>query len=123
MKSVNILIIDDESVICNACHLILSEKGYTVERQLTGKSGLDALKTGQYHLVLLDMMLPDMDGMDILKKIKKEWPAVCIIVMTGYSTVSNAVKAMKLGAYDYLAKPFTDDELVSAVEKACLNCI
>ena len=123
MKPVNILVIDDESVICNACHLILSEKGYMVERQLTGKSGLDALKSGQYHIVLLDMMLPDMDGMDILKMIKKENPAVCIIVMTGYSTVSNAVKAMKFGAYDYLAKPFTDDELVSAVEKACLHVV
>lgn len=123
MKPVNILIIDDERVICNACHLILSEKGYAVERQLTGKSGIDALKSGKYHLILLDMMLPDMDGMDILKMIKKEQPAVCIIVMTGYSTVSNAVKAMKLGAYDYLAKPFTDDELVAAVEKACLHCI
>jgi DNA-binding NtrC family response regulator len=113
MKPVNILVIDDESVICNACHLILSEKGYMVERQLTGKSGLDALKSGQYHIVMLDMMLPDMDGMDILKMIKKEKPETCIIIMTGYSTVSNAVKAMKFGAYDYLAKPFTDDELVS----------
>jgi DNA-binding NtrC family response regulator len=123
MKPVNILVIDDESVICNACHLILSEKGYMVERQLTGKSGLDALKSGQYHIVMLDMMLPDMDGMDILKMIKKEKPETCIIIMTGYSTVSNAVKAMKFGAYDYLAKPFTDDELVSAVEKACLNVL
>ena len=121
MKPVNILIIDDERVICNACHLILSEKGYTVDRQLSGKSGLDALKSGQYHFVLLDMMLPDMDGMDVLKMIKKERPEVRIIVMTGYSTVSNAVKAMQSGAFDYLAKPFTDDELVSAVEKACLN--
>ncbi|MDA3895949.1 MAG: response regulator [Desulfobacteraceae bacterium] len=123
MKPVNILVIDDESVICNACHLILSEKGYMVERQLTGKSGLDALKSGQYHIVMLDMMLPDMDGMDILKMIKKEKPETCIIIMTGYSTVSNAVKAMKFGAYDYLAKPFTDDELVSAVEKACLTVV
>ncbi|MGB9498982.1 MAG: response regulator [Dissulfuribacterales bacterium] len=121
MKPINILVIDDESVICNACHLILSEKGHTVERQLTGKSGLDALKSGQYNIVLLDMMLPDMDGMDVLKMIKKERPEVCIIVMTGYSTVPNAVKAMKFGAFDYLAKPFTDDELVSAVEKVCLK--
>jgi len=123
MKPVNILVIEDERVICNACHMILSEKGHTVERQLTGKSGLDALKSGRYHVVLLDMMLPDMDGMDVLKVIKKERPEVCIIVMTGYSTVSNAVKAMKFGAFDYLAKPFTDDELVAAIEKACSNVV
>jgi len=121
MKPVNILVIDDERVICNACHLILSEKGYRVERQLNGKTGLDALESEQFSVVLLDMMLPDMDGMDVLKIIKKKSPGTCIIVMTGYSTVSNAIKAMKLGAFDYLAKPFTDDELVSAVEKACLN--
>ena len=67
------------------------------------------------------MMLPDMDGMDVLKTIRKERPETCIIVMTGYSTVANAVKAMKHGAYDYLAKPFTDDELFMAIEKACLD--
>ncbi len=121
MKPVNILVIDDEHVICDACHLILSEKGHTVERQWTGRSGVDALRSATYDVVLLDMMLPDMDGMDVLKTIKKEKPEVCIIVMTGYSTVSNAVKAMKQGAFDYLAKPFTDDELLAAIEKACLN--
>jgi two-component system NtrC family response regulator len=121
MKPVNILVIDDEHVICDACHLILTEKGYMVERQLSGKSGVDALRSENYQIVLLDMMLPDMDGMDVLKTIKKEKPEVCIIVMTGYSTVSNAVKAMKHGAFDYLAKPFTDDELFAAIEKACLN--
>jgi len=119
MKPVNILVIDDERVICDACHLILSEKGHTVERQLSGKSGLEALESEQYDVVLLDMMLPDMDGMNVLKMIKKERPEVCIIVMTGYSTVSNAVKAMKLGALDFLAKPFTDDELVAAIERVC----
>lgn len=119
MKPVNVLVIDDEHVICDACHLILSEKGYTVERQWTGKSGVDALRSGNHQIVLLDMMLPDMDGMDVLKTIKKEKPEVCIIVMTGYSTVSNAVKAMKHGAFDYLAKPFTDDELFEAIEKVC----
>jgi len=65
----------------------------------------------------VDMKLPDMDGMEILKTVREKVPAACVIVMTGYSTMSNALQAMKLGAADYLAKPFTDDELVEAVEK------
>jgi len=119
MTLYNVLVIDDEVVICNACHLILSEKGHRVNCCATGKAGLNALETGDYHVVLLDMKLPDMDGEDILKMIKKNKPGLCVIVMTGYSTVSNALQAMKLGAADYLAKPFTDDELITAIENAC----
>jgi len=65
------------------------------------------------------MKLPDIDGMEILKSVSEKMPAPYVIVMTGYSTMSNAVQAMKLGAADYLSKPFTDDELIEAVEKAC----
>ena len=64
------------------------------------------------------MKLPDIDGMEILKTVRHEKPGLYIIVMTGYSTVQNAVEAMKLGAFDYLAKPFTDEELIIAVERA-----
>ena len=118
MKSLKVLVIDDESVICDACHLVLSEKGHTVDYCTTGKTGLLAIERGAYDVILLDMKLPDIDGMEILEAIKGELPAPYMIVMTGYSTMSNAVQAMKLGAADYLAKPFTDDELTEAVEKA-----
>jgi len=118
MKSLKVLVIDDESVICDACHLVLSEKGHSVDRCTTGKTGLLAIERGAYDVILLDMKLPDIDGMEILETIRAEMPATYVIVMTGYSTMSNAVQAMKLGAADYLSKPFTDDELVEAVEKA-----
>jgi len=118
MKPLNILVIDDEEVICDACHLVLTEKGYAVDYCKTGEAGLHAIEKGTYDLVLLDMKLPDMDGMEILKRVKDKVPALCVIVMTGYSTLSNAVQAMKLGAADYLSKPFTDDELTEAVLKA-----
>jgi len=117
MKPLRILVIDDESVICDACRLVLSEKGHAVDHCLTGTAGLLAIEDGTYNLILLDMKLPDIDGMEILKSVREKGSGPVVIVMTGYSTMSNALQAMKLGAADYLAKPFTDDELVEAVEK------
>jgi two-component system NtrC family response regulator len=76
-----------------------------------------AIERGKYDLILLDVKLPDLDGMEILKSVREKGSVPVVIVMTGYSTMSNALQAMKLGAADYLSKPFTDDELVEAVEK------
>ena len=121
MKPLRVLVIDDESVICEACRLVLGEKGHGVDRCLTGKAGLLAIERSPYDLILLNMKLPDIDGTEILKTVSEKTPAPCVIVMTGYSTMSNALQAMKLGAADYLAKPFTDDELLVAVEKACVH--
>ncbi|MGD1967448.1 MAG: sigma-54 dependent transcriptional regulator [Desulfobacterales bacterium] len=117
MHRSHILIIDDEPVVCDGCRTVLSEK-YRVDACMTGKEGLDAFLEGQYDLALLDMKLPDTDGMEVLRIIHQDKPGAYVIVMTGYSTVKNAVQAMKSGAFDYLAKPFTDDELLLAVEKA-----
>lgn len=119
MKSLKVLVIDDESVICDACDLVLTEKGHMVDYCKTGKTGLIAIERGTYDVILLDMKLPDIDGMEVLKSVREKMPAPCVIVMTGYSTMSNAVQTMKMGAADYLAKPFTDDELIESVEKAC----
>ena len=118
MKALSILVIDDESVICDACRLVLGEKGHAVDHCLTGRNGLSAIERGCYDLILLDMKLPDIDGMEILKAVRARAQAPGVIVMTGYSTMSNALQAMKLGAIDYLSKPFTDDELLEAVEKS-----
>ena len=118
MELSNILIIDDERVICDGCRLALSGKGHSVDICMNGKDGLEMILKGTYDLALLDMKLPDMDGMDILRTVEREKLGVYVIVMTGYSTVQNAVEAMKLGAFDYLAKPFSYDELVLAVERA-----
>jgi two-component system NtrC family response regulator len=118
MKSLRILVIDDERVICDACELVLTERGHIIDRCMTGNNGLQAIKQGNYDIILLDMKLPDIDGMEILHVVCEKTPKPCVIVMTGYSTMANAVQAMKLGAIDYLAKPFTDDELISAIEMA-----
>jgi DNA-binding NtrC family response regulator len=117
-ESAKILVIDDEKIICDGCRLILSDQGHSVESRTKGRAGLGAIREGKFDVVLLDMKLPDMDGMEILRTAREEKPGLHVIVMTGYSTVQNAVEAMKLGAMDYIAKPFSDDELVIAVRRA-----
>lgn len=116
-----ILIIDDEPSICTGCSLALSDKGYTSDICNTGQAGLKAVLSGRYQLVLLDMKLPDLDGIEILRKVNEARLDVCVIVMTGYANVQNAVESMKLGTFDYLAKPFSDDELLKAVNLAVEN--
>lgn len=118
MEHRKILVIDDEPALGKGCRLVLSEEGYEVDVCTTGSAGLLALNNGDYDVTLLDMKLPDMNGMDILRRIQREHPGIYVIVITGYSTVQNAVQAMKLGAYDYLSKPFSDDDLIFAVNRA-----
>ena len=117
----NILVIDDEKAICSGCHLVLTDQGYQVDTFLSGKPGLEVVRKDNYDLVLLDLKLPDMDGMNVLKEIRREKPELHVIIMTGYASVQSAVDAMKIGAFDYIAKPFSDDELVLAVNKAIRN--
>ncbi len=74
MKPLRVLVIDDESVICDACRLVLGEKGHGVDRCLTGKAGLLAIEGGRYDLILLDMKLPDIDGTEILKSVSEKTP-------------------------------------------------
>jgi len=116
-----ILIIDDEDVICKACKMILEENGYLCDHNLSGAMGLDMALNHPYDVILLDMKLKDMDGMDILETIKEKKPTLHVIVITGYSTLGNTVKAMKLGAQDYLSKPFSDNELIDAVHNILID--
>jgi len=118
METIQILIVDDERVICEGCRMALAEENYSVDIHMNGRSGLEAILKGNYHVVLLDLKLPDLSGMDILKTVSKEKPGEHIIVMTGHFSVQNAVEAMKSGAFDYLTKPFSDDELLIAVKMA-----
>lgn len=117
MKPLSILVIDDEMVIGDACRLVLSEYGHTVAHCLTGEDGLQEIKRSAYDLILLDMKLPDIDGTRVLEYIREKKVAARVIVMTGYSTLSNAVEAMKLGAADYLSKPFSEDELLQVIRQ------
>ena len=95
----------------------MEEKGFLCDHSLSGLTGLEMVLDNPYDLLILDMKLKDSDGMEILEKVKQVKPNLFVVVITGYSTVANTVKAMKIGANEYLSKPFTDNELIDAVEK------
>ena len=112
-----ILIIDDEPTIGTGCKRVLEKENYEALYMQHGKEGLKEALTGEYDLVLLDLLLPDIEGMEILRSIKsKEIPSE-VIIITGYATVQTAVEAIQLGAADYISKPFSPDELLIHVSK------
>ncbi len=113
-----ILVIDDEQIVHESCNRILTEEGYEVKNAFTGQEGFKKIEEEQFDLVITDLKMPGISGMEALKKIKKDNPNIGIVMVTGYSTAETAVEAMKLGAFDYLPKPFTPDELISVINKA-----
>lgn len=113
-----ILVIDDEPIVRTSCIRSLSPEGYEVKSASSGKEALELLEKESFNLVLLDLKMPDMDGIEVLKKIKDTWPDTKVVMITGYSTVETAVKTLKLGAFSYLEKPFTPDTLLETAREA-----
>lgn len=113
-----ILVIDDEDIVRTSCSRALVPEGYEVKAAKNGLEGLKMIGDEKFDLVLTDLKMPDMDGIEVLKRIKEGWPEIEVIIITGYQTVDTAVKSIKLGAFDYIEKPFTPDALVAAVVKA-----
>jgi two-component system NtrC family response regulator/two-component system response regulator HydG len=112
---INILFVDDEENNCKAfARLMRMEKQYGVDLALNGLEALEALKKKAADIVITDMKMPEMDGLALLKEIRERYPDVFVIVVTGHGSVENAVNAMKLGAYDYLTKPF-DADLINMI--------
>jgi len=101
-----VLIIDDESSIVNLCKRIISGMGLFCSAAATAEEGLRALEKNRYSLILLDMDLPGMSGMEMLEKVMALYPKIQVVIITGKATVENAVEAMKKGACDYVTKPF-----------------
>jgi DNA-binding NtrC family response regulator len=113
-----ILVVDDEMIVCESCRRILEEEGYEVEAALSGKEAFEKMKANSFDIVITDLKMPGIDGMEVLRTFRKEYPDSIIIMITGFSTVETAVEAMKLGAFDYIPKPFTPDEVSIVVKKA-----
>jgi two-component system response regulator HydG len=116
--SQRILIVEDEAPMCELLTSFFSEKSYDVDTAQDGEHALTRLEERDYALVITDIKLPGMSGLELLARIRVDWPEVVVVIMTAFSSISSAVEAMKLGAEDYIGKPFQLDELAITVEKA-----
>jgi CheY-like chemotaxis protein len=113
-----ILVIDDEQVILDSARRILTAEGFPVLTAGDAEGALEILKTDPQDIAICDLMLPGLSGLEFLVASQEHDPSLVVIIMTGYSTLDNAVDSLRKGAFDFLPKPFTFDELVSQVDRA-----
>lgn len=113
-----ILVVDNETVVCNSIRKILSRQGYHVDETDDGQDALRRIEQAPYELIILDMVMPKMNGIDVLRQIKQRNPQINVVMITGYASIDTAKEAIRLGATDYLPKPFTPEELVKATSEA-----
>src|SRR3990172_11649272 len=118
MSKPKVLVIDDEEIVRKSCKKCLTPEGYEVDVAPNAMEGLSLAEANRYDLILTDLKMPDMDGMEFLIKVRESQPEAKVIMITGYSTVEYAVKAIRSGAYNYIEKPFTPDALITAVKEA-----
>lgn len=111
-------LIDDEPIIHDVLGQLLESEGYRVEISTSGEEALRKFEEQKFDLVLLDLFMPGMDGLEVLKQLKKIDPAAMVIIITAYASVESALTAIKMGAYDYIQKPFKNDELLMTVRRA-----
>jgi DNA-binding NtrC family response regulator len=111
-------IIDDEPVIHDVLGQLLTSEGYEVESSSSGEEALEKHSSESYDVILLDVLMPGMDGIEVLRRIKKIDPLAAVIIITAYASVESAIDAMKIGALDYIQKPFKHDSLLLTIEKA-----
>ena len=118
MQKKRVLVIDDERIVLDSITKILKEENFEVDVTLSGRQGLEWAIAKDYDIVLTDLRMPDIGGMRVLRDVKRAKPAVPVVMITGFSNVKSAVEAMKLGAAEYLEKPFAPDALVKVIQKA-----
>ncbi len=114
-EPVNILVVDDEKGIREGCRRILISEGYSVDVAENGKLALEMVKGKPYDLILVDLMMPVMGGLELMEHVRQIDPGIILVVITGFATVETAVDAMKHGAYDYIPKPFNPDQLLAVL--------
>lgn len=113
-----ILLMEDEVNVARGLKMIFNGEGYEVDVATTGQSALDQFQQKTFDVLVADLRLPDLDGLEVIKQVKERQPETEVVVITGYPSVATAVESMKRGAVDYLPKPFTEEELKTVVESA-----
>ncbi|MBI2569810.1 MAG: sigma-54-dependent Fis family transcriptional regulator [Candidatus Schekmanbacteria bacterium] len=117
-SAARVLVIDDEEVVRKSCERVLGEAGYQVSTASGGLEGMEHIEREGCDIACVDLKMPGIDGMEVLRRVRETHPEVGVIIITGYSTVETAVEAMKLGAIDYLCKPFAPDDLTAVIGRA-----
>ena len=113
----SLLVVDDEEVVCQACRRIFSRQGFEVVSNTDARQGLTVAAERDFDIILLDIKMPNMDGIQFLEQLRERKPDVPVLIITGYPSIPNASAAMRLGACDYVTKPFTTEEITSAVQR------
>jgi ActR/RegA family two-component response regulator len=114
----HILVMEDDLSVAQGLEMVLREDGFDVNLAGTGELAMEAFRQKRFDLLVADLRLPDIDGMDVIRRIKAQKPDTEVIVITGYGTTATAVEAMKLGVADFLPKPFTEDQIKTAIAGA-----
>jgi two-component system response regulator AtoC len=117
-----ILVVDDDQSICESLELYLKEEGFEVITCMTGEEGLRKYEETMPVVTIVDLRLPDMSGLEVLERVKADYPEACIIVITAFQDMDTTITAMKQGAFEYIHKPIDIDELEAAVKKAIESC-
>jgi len=117
-EQVRILVVDDEEVVRNLLQRTLAEAGYDVATAADGEEALSAVSQGEIEVVLLDIKMPGISGIEVLGKLTTDWPDICVIMVTAVVDTQTAVESLKAGAYDYITKPFNRDDVVKKVQEA-----
>lgn len=118
MKKTHILVMEDDQTISAALDMILTEAGYDIDVAETGEAALELFERKQFDLIIADLKLPGINGMEVIKQVKEKKPEMEVIVITGVGTQPIAEEALELGAHDFLPKPFTDDQIKTAINEA-----
>ncbi len=113
-----ILVIDDDEIARDVVVSLLAKEGFSVDSARDGLEGIAAVKRSEYHLVITDLKMPGVDGIEVLKSVRNLSPSSSVVILTAYGTLDNALEAMRLGAYDYITKPFKLQELLIVVGNA-----
>ena len=121
VPQINILVVDDDRAICEYVTTILERDGMKVVSVTNPLLVEDEVRQGSYHLIILDLMMPKMDGIEVLRQIRKVDSDVAVVIFTGYPNLESAVATMKLDAVDYITKPFQVDELRAVVDRVMVR--
>ena len=114
----NILVMEDDLNVAKGLEMVLTEEGYQVNLAGTGELAMKAFQEKKFDLLVADLRLPDINGMEVIKQVKEHKPDTEVIVITGYGTTATAVEAMKIGVHDFLPKPFTEDQIKNSITEA-----